>query len=408
MRYRIAAVTAALAATVVAVPGSAQAAGTVLGVGHPAAIAGSYIVVLKQKRDLTAADSLLGRDAKVTYTYGRALSGFAVRTDLSGARRLARDPRVAYVVQDHQVDLGGRDAEAAPAPAVTAQGLGVQTDPPNWGLDRIDQRSRPLDKKYFHANTASSVRAYVLGTGIRYTHQEFDGAAVPGTDLVGGVTPPGDDCHGLGTHVAGVIGGRTTGVAKDVTLVSVRVANCQGSASYSQVIGGIDWLTEDALASGKKAVAVAVIGGPTNKAFNDAVTASIAAGVHYSVIAGASNTNACNSSPGGVADATTVGAVDINDVKTSFSNYGPCIDVWAPGANITSAWNTSDTAYSTISGSSAAAHAAGVAALWRHRFPGDSAVEVAAALKANATPGVVTGTNTGPADLLLHSGSIPV
>ncbi|XVS66942.1 S8 family peptidase [Actinosynnema sp. CA-299493] len=366
------------------------------------AVAGSYIVVLKRHEDLAAARSAA---PNVTFTYRTVLPGFAVRASTAEVGRLAADPRVAYIAQDARVGLDARDPAA---PDVTAQDLVVQPDPPSWGLDRIDQRSLPLDRKYFHPNTASTVRAYVFGTGIRYTHQEFDGAAVPGLDTVGGVTPPGNDCNGHGTHMAGTVGGRTTGVAKDVTLVSVRVLNCQGSGSYSQIIAGIDWATQDAAASGRPAVALMTLGGTANQAFNDAITRSINANVHYSVVSGGSNANACSYSPGSTPLATTVGATDANDAKASFSNYGTCIDVWAPGVNITSAWGTSDTAYSTISGSTASAHAAGVAALWRHRFPGDSAVAVAEALRANATPGVITNPGAGSPNLLLFMGMIPV
>ncbi|NUT49714.1 MAG: S8 family peptidase [Saccharothrix sp.] len=392
------AVASALLVGLAAAPGQASAAqAPVLYAGHPDAVADSYIVVLKRAEDLASARSAA---PGVTFTYRTALTGFAVRTDAARARRLAADPRVAYVAQDLRVGLAADD--------VTTEGLEVQPSPPSWGLDRIDQRSLPLDTKYFHPNTASGVRAYIFGTGIRYTHQEFDGAAVPGLDTVGGVTPPGNDCNGHGTHMAGTVGGRTTGVAKDVTLVSVRVLNCQGSGTYSQIIAGIDWVTRDAAASGQKAVALMTLGGGLNQAFNDAITRSINADVHYSVVSGSSNADACGFSPGSTPLATTVGATDVNDAKASFSNYGSCIDVWAPGVNITSAWGTSDTAYSTISGSTASAHAAGVAALWRHRFPGDSAVAVAEALRANATPGVITNPGAGSPNLLLFMGMIPV
>ncbi|GAA1275465.1 S8 family peptidase [Saccharothrix xinjiangensis] len=391
MRTRHVAVAGALLAGLVAP--TAHAAAPVLYSGHPDAVADSYIVVLKRHEDLAATRTAA---RGVTRAYTSALAGFALRADAASARRLAADPRVAYVAQDLEVDLGA-----------TARAAGVQPDPPSWGLDRIDQRSLPLDAEYHHANTAADVRAYVFGTGIRYTHQEFDGAAVPGLDAIGGVTPPGNDCNGHGTHMAGIVGGRTTGVAKDVTLVSVRVLDCQGSGSYSRIIQGIDWVTRDAAAGGRRAVALMTPGGPKHQAFNDAITASIRANVHYSVVSGSSNTDACGFSPGSTPLATTVGATDSNDNKAGFSNQGGCIDVWAPGVNITSAWGTSDTAYSTISGSAASAHAAGAAALWRHRFPGDSAVQVASALTANATPGVVKGLGAGSPNLLLFTGMVP-
>ncbi|WP_367129559.1 S8 family peptidase [Saccharothrix sp. HUAS TT1] len=387
---RVAVTAGLLAGLVTGMAGTPAQAAPVLHQGHPDAVAGSYIVVLKRHEDLASARSAT---PGVTFTYRTALPGFAVRANEAQARRLAADPRVAYVAQDVRVRLSG---------------LGVQPNPPSWGLDRIDQRFLPLDKNYVHPNTASDVRAYVFGTGIRYSHQEFDGAAVPGLDTVGGVVPPGNDCNGHGTHMAGTVGGRTTGVAKDVTLVSVRVLNCQGSGTYSQIIAGIDWVTRDAAASGRKAVALMTVGGGMNQPFNDAITRSIQADVHYSVVSGSSNADACGYSPGSTPLATTVGATDANDAKASFSNYGPCIDVWAPGVNITSAWGTSDTAYSTISGSTASAHVAGVAALWRHRFPGDSAVAVGEALKANATPGVVVNPGAGSPNLLLYMGMIPV
>jgi hypothetical protein len=406
VKIRHLAVATALLAGLAAAPAHAAPAGAVLYAGHPQAVAGSYIVVLKRHDDLAALTATPG----VTLTYRTALAGFAMRAGAVEARRLAADPRVAYVAQDVRVRLTAQDVtarEVAP-PAVSAQAPGVQPDPPSWGLDRIDQRSLPLDHKYFHPNTAPAVRAYIFGTGIRYTHQEFEGRAVPGLDTVGGVTPPGNDCNGHGTHMAATVGGQTTGVAKDVTLVSVRVLNCQGSGTYSQIIAGIDWATSDAAASGSKAVALMTLGGSLNQPFNNAITASINGNVHYSVVSGSSNANACNYSPGSTPLATTVGATDVNDAKASFSNYGPCIDVWAPGVNITSAWGTSDTAYSTISGSTASAHAAGVAALWRQKFPGDSAVAVAEALRANATPGVITNPGVGSPNLLLFMGMIPV
>jgi Subtilase family/Peptidase inhibitor I9 len=397
MKIRHVALAGALLAGLAVAPAQAAPLGAVLYSGHPRAVADSYIVVLKHREGLRAADLATRGVRGVTFAYSSALNGFAVRATADAARRLAADPRVAYVAQDLEVSLDD----------VSAQALGVQPNPPSWGLDRIDQRSLPLDAKYHYANTAPDVRAYIFGTGIRYTHQEFNGAAVPGLDTVGGVTPPGNDCNGHGTHMAGTVGGQTTGVAKDVVLVSVRVLNCQGSGSYAQIIAGIDWATQDAAASGRRAVALMTLGGGFHQAFNAAITASINANVHYSVVSGSSNADACNYSPGSTPPATTVGATDSTDAKASFSNYGPCIDIWAPGVGITSAWGTSDTAYNTISGSTASAHVAGVAALWRQRFPNDSAVAVGAALTANATPGVITNPGPGSPNLLLYSGMIP-
>jgi subtilisin family serine protease len=283
----------------------------------------------------------------------------------------------------------------------------VQPNPPAWGLDRVDQRSLPLDAKYFYPSTAAGARAYILDTGIRYTHQEFGGRAVPGVDVIGGVTPPGFDCNGHGTHIAGTVGGKTVGLAKGVTLVSVRILSCAGSASFSQILAGIDWVTQDNRANPRPSVASLPIGGGFFQPLNDAVTASIAANVHYAVAAGGSNANACNLSPASTPRATTVGSLDLNDNRASFSNFGPCVDFFAPGVGINSAWATADNAYLTISGSTATAHASGAAALWRHRFPADNADQVAAALAANATPGV-GNPGAGSPNLLLFMGMIPV
>ncbi|MBP2336202.1 hypothetical protein JOF41_002380 [Saccharothrix coeruleofusca] len=379
----------------VAAPASA-AQRAVLYSGHGEAVDGSYVVVLHPGQDTAAARSLVTRSGRVEHTYTSALHGFSVRATPAAARSLAADPRVAYVAQDLVVRLPD---------AVSAREVVVQPDPPSWGLDRIDQRSLPLDAKYHHANTAPDVRAYVVGTGIRYSHQEFGGSAVPGVDAVGGVTPPGGDCNGHGTHMAGTIGGQSTGVAKDVTLVSVRVLDCSGAGSYSQVLAGVDWLTRDS--GGRPSVALMSPGGSFYRPLNDAITASINANVHYSVVSGASGANACDFSPGSTPLATTVGATDRTDAKTSWSNHGGCIDVWAPGAQITSAWGTADDVYATISGATASAHAAGAAALWRQRFPTDPATAVADALRANATPGVIGGLAPDSPNLLLFTGAVP-
>jgi subtilisin family serine protease len=197
------------------------------------------------------------------------------------------------------------------------------------------------------------------------------------------------------------------GLAKGVQLVAVRVLSCTGAGTISQIIAGIDWITQDNRANPRPSVASMPLGGGLSAALNDAVTASIAANVHYSVASGGSNANACNFSPASTPRATTVGSTDQSDNRASFSNFGPCIDLFAPGVGITSAWATADDAYLTLSGSTATAHATGAAALWRHKFPADNADQVAAALVANATP-VVGNPGTGSPNLLLFMGMIPV
>jgi subtilisin family serine protease len=378
-----------------------SAYGSILGTETPNAVPGSYIVVLRPGRPATTADlgaasaaaELTGRHGgTVRFTYQAALRGFAVQTSEQAARRMAADPRVAYVAQDQ---------------TVTAD-VFVQPNPPAWGLDRIDERSRPVDAKYHYPSGANSVRAYIIDTGIRFTHQEFGGRAVPGVDTVGDGRN-GNDCNGHGTAVAGVVGGATVGVAKAVTLVSVRVLGCSGSGSTAQVIAGIDWITAQQTPNGHRAVANLSLGGPANQALDAAVTASINANVHYSVSAGGSASNACNFSPARVARATTVGATDAHDNRASFSSIGPCLDLFAPGTATYTAWHTSDAGYSTLSGTSFSTPlAAGTAALWRHRFPADTADGVAAALANNATPGVVGNPGTGSPNRLLFMGMVPM
>ncbi len=382
--------------------GRASAEGVVVDAGSPKAVPGSFVVVLDDKGASTqAVEASAGELARqyggtVTHTYGAALTGFAVKLDDRQARRLAADPRVDYVAQDLTVSLD----------------VFVQPSPPSWGLDRVDERSLPLDLKYHYPSTAGGIKAYIIDTGIRYTHQEFGGRAIPGTDTVGGVVPPGNDCHGHGTHVAGTVGGRSVGLAKGVTLVAVRVLNCAGSGTTAGVIAGVNWVTTDAMTSTRPTVANMSLGGALSPALNTAVTNSIAANVHYSVAAGNSfGADACTQSPASTPRATTVGATAINDAVAGFSNLGPCVDVFAPGVNIYSAWATADNAYNTISGTSMASpHAAGMAALWRYRFPGDNADTVAKSIVANATPGVVLGLPAAPPspNLLLFMGAVPV
>ena len=205
------------------------------------------------------------------------------------------------------------------------------------------------------------MKAYIIDTGIRTTHSQFGGRAISGYDAIDGALPAAD-CNGHGTHVAGTVGGSTYGVAKAVSLVAVRVLNCSGSGSTSGVIAGIDWVTGNHQA-GQPAVANMSLGGGASSSLDTAVRNSIADGVTYALAAGNDNTNACNSSPARTAEALTVGSTTSSDARSSFSNYGTCVDIFAPGSSITSAWHTSDTATNTISGTSMAApHVAGAAA----------------------------------------------
>src|SRR5918994_20449 len=345
-------------------------------------IAGSYIVVFKSdavrgarearsQRPLVAdAAGELARThgGKVKHIYQHALKGFAVQLTADQAQALAAKPNVAYVEADQAVH------------AIATQ------SPATWGLDRIDQRDLPLNNAYTYNQTGAGVHAYIIDTGVRASHQEFAGRMGNGADFVGGGT---NDCHGHGTHVAGT----TYGVAKQVTIHPVRVLNCQGSGSNSGVIAGVDWVTAN---SPSPAVANMSLGGGASSALDNAVTNSVNSGVSYVVAAGNSNTNACNSSPARAVAANTVGATTSSDARSSFSNYGTCLDIFAPGSIITSAWSTSDTATNTISGTSMASpHVAGAIALYLQTNPGASGSTVTQELVNNSTTGKVTSPGTG-------------
>jgi subtilisin family serine protease len=382
-----AALVAALTATIGATPAQA-AEGTILGAGAPNAVPNSYVVVLNDSaltgRSVTAqATALTNRfGGEVAATWDAALNGFSATMSEQAARQLAAHPAVAYVEQDLRFQL-----EA------------TQPNPPSWGLDRIDQRNRPLDNSYTYPNTASNVHIYILDTGIRTTHNDFGGRAVHGRDTVSNDNDA-TDCHGHGTHVAGTAGGTAYGVAKGATLVAVRVLNCAGSGTTTQIVSGINWVTANAI---KPAVANMSLGGPGNDtAINNAVANSITSGVTYAIAAGNSSSNACNFSPARVPAAITVGATQDNDARASFSNFGSCLDLFAPGVAITSAWFSSNTATNTISGTSMASpHVAGVAALVASANPTWMPAQVRDELVADATAGVVTNPGSGSPNLLL-------
>jgi hypothetical protein len=270
----------------------------------------------------------------------------------------------------------------------------------DWGLDRMDQHSLPLDGSYTYQADGSGVTAYIIDTGINLTHVEFGGRAVAGTDAVtsGGSAA---DCNGHGTHVAGTVGGVTYGVAKKVRLVAVRVLDCNGSGTTSGVIAGIDWVTANRTLP---AVANLSLGGDFSQALNDAVERSVAAGVVYAVAAGNSAADACSASPASAPSALTVGATDAADAFASFSNYGSCVKINAPGVSIVSAWIGSNTATSGASGTSMASpHVAGAAAVYLQKNPSATVANVRAALIGNATSNVIQGIATGTPNLLLYS-----
>jgi subtilisin family serine protease len=377
----------AISSAAVAISGTASAAEPqILGAGGPTAVPGSYLVVLKDTRAPVRPVAERLASGKVRSVWESALHGFSVSASEAQARTIAADPAVAFVEQNH-----------------TVQALGVQPNPPSWGLDRIDQRNLPLDTSYTYPNTATSVHAYIIDTGIRITHTDFGGRASYGFDFIDN-DAAADDCHGHGTHVAGTTAGASFGVAKAAQLVAVRVLDCLGSGTFDQVISGVNWVTANAI---KPAVANMSLGGTgTNAALETAVTNSIASGVTYAIAAGNSSADACNFTPARTPAAITVGATTDTDARASFSNFGTCLDIFAPGNLITSSWNTSDTATNTISGTSMASpHVAGAAALILQDNPGFTAQQVREAMVANATTGVVTSPGTGSPNRLLFVGT---
>jgi len=347
----------------------------------------TYIVTLKASAGdshSAAADASRRFGGRVEYVYGSALSGFAISLPDPAAARLAADPRIESIELDGVVTADTTQTGAT------------------WGLDRIDQHFGPLSGTYSYGVTGSGVTAYIIDTGIRFTHSEFGGRATSGYDAVDGGSA--DDCNGHGTHVAGTVGGSTYGVAKAVKLVAVRVLDCSGSGTTSGVIAGIDWVTTH---HSGPSVANMSLGGGASTALDNAVRNSIGSGVAYAIAAGNGNRggkaqDACTTSPARVTEAMTVSATDSSDTKPRWANTGTCVDWFAPGVSITSSWNTSDTAVNTISGTSMATpHTAGVAALYLQTAPAATPQQVRDALWANTTKNVVGSPGSGTPNALL-------
>jgi subtilisin family serine protease len=349
--------------------------------GASDAIPGRFIITLREGANPAA----VARDHGVApdFVYTTVLNGFAGSMADAARNGLLRDARVARVEQD------------GIAYASTTQSGAT------WGIDRIDQRSLPLSGTYTYNASGSGVTAYIIDTGIRFAHSEFGGRATSGFDAVDGGSA--DDCNGHGTHVAGTVGGSTYGVAKSVALVAVRVLDCGGSGTWSGVIAGMDWVAANRQLP---AVANMSLGGGANTSVDDAVRRMIASGVATAIAAGNGNQggrqqDACKYSPARVAEAMTIGATDKTDTKASWSNYGSCVDWFAPGVGITSSWYSSNTATNTISGTSMATpHTTGAAALYLSVNPSATPQEVRDALYANTTKGIVLRSSTANNHLL--------
>lgn len=329
-------------------------------------IPGRYIVVLQSSADTSAVLSTVRnlKGSAVRHTYQRGVKGLAVELSDVDAQTLSRDARVQFIEEDAVVS-------AADVP---------------WGLDRVDQRSMPLDNTFTPGGTAAGVTVYVVDTGILASHSDFGGRVAAGFNAVGddGGT---SDCNGHGTAIAGVIGGSTFGVAKSATLVPVRALGCDGSGSISSLLAAVDWILSDHLANNSPALVNMSLGGDPSSALDSAVFNLVTAGMTTVVAAGNNNVDACTISPARVGAALTVGASTMADNRASFSNYGSCVDLFAPGANIQSDWYSDDTSSIVASGTSMSApFVSGTAALLLEKFPA-------------ATPGVVMQTITSQATL---------
>jgi subtilisin family serine protease len=352
---------------------------------------GSYIVVMRSSDDLAGEEAVISRSGgRTEQRFSHAINALSVRVKHSDASRLRNDPNVLSVELDQPM-----------------YALDSQSPTPSWGLDRIDQRSLPLNSTFTASAKGAGVDAYIVDTGIYATHSEFTGRLSAGFTAIADGNGT-NDCNGHGTHVAGTTAGTTYGIAKSATLIPVRVLSCTGTGSTSGVIAGLDWIVANHVA-GKPAVANLSLGGSPTTALDTAVQNVINDGVVMAVAAGNDGLNACNYSPARAVNAITVGATgafytgETTDSRSGYSNFGTCLDIFAPGSNIVSSWMGSTTATNTISGTSMATpHVAGVAAVLFGRYPTSTPAQIAAMLRTSATPNVVSAAGTGSPNYLLY------
>jgi len=342
-------------------------------------VAGQYIVTLD--RDATVKSTVASVGVKPLYTYDAVLNGFAAKLSPAQLQGLQRNPNVVRIEEDGVARIDTTQSNAT------------------WGIDRIDQRALPLSTTYNYNATAPAVHAYIIDTGIYASHTQFGGRANNVYDALGGT---GNDCNGHGTHVAGTVGAAAYGVAKAVRLHGVRVLNCSGSGTWAQVISGMNWVATNHV---KPAVSNMSLGGGLNSSVNSAATAMSNAGVFPAIAAGNSNANACSYSPASASNVTTVAASDRTDLRASFSNYGSCVEVYAPGVSITSTWLNGGT--NTISGTSMASpHVAGVAVLYKATFGDASWSTINSWIINNATLNVIRSNPTGTPNRLLYKSTL--
>ncbi|WIM99491.1 S8 family serine peptidase [Actinoplanes oblitus] len=373
-------------------PAAAAPAGRVLYADSPGAVPGRYIVTLKQRAAVGDQASALARrfGGRLRHVYDQVQHGFSIALPESQAGKLAADPAVAAVEQVQRITVQD-----------------TQSNPPNWGDDRIDQRNLPLDRAFtYPANPGQGVTVYVLDTGLNASHTDFTGRVGQGIDIVDNDSNPAD-CHGHGTHVAGTAAGTTYGIAKKARIVSVRVLDCQGTGTNDDLIAGIDWVRANAR---KPAVANYSIGCGsrcTSQAMDSAVSSLIGSGVQFVQAAGNSGDDACYYSPQAVAAAITVGNSTSADARNSTSNYGSCLDIFAPGTSIVSASYSSNTGSATMTGTSMASpHVTGAAAAYLGANPSATPAQVRDALVGNGTTGKVTSPGSGSPNVLLYTGFI--